>query len=67
MSTPKDLLQNLEQLRVYSTRPSTVREHLQALGREVESLSLARALLHGQQRGRIRGKISNNAVSATDN
>ena len=36
------------QLRVYSTRPSTVREHLQALGREVESLSLARALLHGQ-------------------
>ena len=36
------------QLRVYSTRPSTVRDHLQALGREVESLSLARALLHGQ-------------------
>ena len=36
------------QLRVYSTRPNAVREHLQALGREVESLSLARALLHGQ-------------------
>ena len=37
------------QLRVYSTRPATVREHFNALGREVESLSLARALLHGQQ------------------
>ena len=36
------------QLRVYSTRPSTVREHLQALGREVESLSLQKALVHGQ-------------------
>ncbi|MFZ2123363.1 MAG: site-specific DNA-methyltransferase [Rhodoferax sp.] len=36
------------QLRVYSTRPATVREHFSALGREVESLSLARALLHGQ-------------------
>ena len=55
------------QLRVYSTRPNTVREHLQALGREVESLSLARALLHGQQRSRIRGKIPNNVAVATDN
>lgn len=36
------------QLRVYSTRPATVREHFQTLGPEVESLSLARALLHGQ-------------------
>jgi adenine-specific DNA-methyltransferase len=36
------------QLRVYSTRPNTVREHLQALGREVESLSLQKALVHGQ-------------------
>ncbi len=36
------------QLRVYSTRPATVREHLQALGREVESLSLQKALVHGQ-------------------
>ena len=36
------------QLRVYSTRPATVREHFGALGREVESLSLARSLLHGQ-------------------
>ena len=36
------------QLRVFSTRPATVREHFQTLGREVESLSLARALLHGQ-------------------
>jgi len=36
------------QLRVYSTRPATVREHFQALGREVESLSLQKALLHGQ-------------------
>ena len=42
------------QLRVYSTRPATVREHFQALGREVESLSLASALLHGQQSGRAR-------------
>lgn len=42
------------QLRVYSTRPATVREHFQTLGREVESLSLARALLHGQQGGRAR-------------
>ena len=36
------------QLRVYSARPNTVREHLQALGREVESLSLQKALVHGQ-------------------
>ena len=36
------------QLRVYSTRPATVREHFAALGREVESLSLQKALLHGQ-------------------
>ena len=42
------------QLRVFSTRPATVREHFQALGREVESLSLASALLHGQQSGRAR-------------
>jgi adenine-specific DNA-methyltransferase len=42
------------QLRVYSTRPATVREHFQTLGREVESLSLARALLHGQHGGRAR-------------
>ena len=45
-----------QQLRVYSARPATVREHFHALGREVESLSLARALLHGQQTGRTRGK-----------
>ena len=44
------------QLRVYSTRPATVREHFQALGREVESLSLAQALLHGQQSPRARRK-----------
>jgi adenine-specific DNA-methyltransferase len=36
------------QLRVYSTRPASVREHFAALGREVESLSLQKALLHGQ-------------------
>lgn len=36
------------QLRVYSTRPAKVREHFQTLGREVESLSLQTALLHGQ-------------------
>ncbi|MBK9442535.1 MAG: site-specific DNA-methyltransferase [Comamonadaceae bacterium] len=36
------------QLRVYSTRPATVREHFAALGREVESLSLQKALLHAQ-------------------
>ena len=45
------------QLRVYSTRPATVREHFHALGRSVESLSLARALLHGQQTRRARGKL----------
>ena len=59
------------QLRVYSTRPNTVREHLQALGREVESLSLARALLHGQQRrpfsGRVGVKMPNNVAVAADN
>ena len=43
-------------LRVYSTRPATVREHFQALGREVESLSLSGALLHGQQKARTRRK-----------
>ena len=36
------------QLRVYSTRPATVREHFAALGRGVESLSLQKALLHRQ-------------------
>jgi hypothetical protein len=45
-----------KQLRVYSTRPATVREHFNALGREVESLSLARALLHGQQVRRAKPK-----------
>ena len=59
------------QLRVYSTRPNAVREHLQALGREVESLSLARALLHGQQRrpfsGRVGVKMPNNVAVAADN
>ena len=55
------------QLRVYSTRPATVREHFQALGREVESLSLARALLHGQQGLRARrGASSASAPVATD-
>jgi adenine-specific DNA-methyltransferase len=43
-------------LRVYSPRPQTVREHFETLGREVESLSLARALLHGQQSPRRRAK-----------
>ena len=43
-------------LRVYSTRPATVREHFQTLGREVESLSLSGALLHGQQKARTRRK-----------
>lgn len=43
-------------LRVYSTRPATVYEHFQTLGREVESLSLSGALLHGQQKARSRRK-----------
>ena len=49
-----------KQLRVYSTRPATVREHFNALGREVESLSLARALLHGQQvrRAKVRSPVT---------
>ena len=54
------------QLRVYSTRPATVREHFQALGREVESLSLARALLHGQQSARARRKPLAAALDATN-
>lgn len=44
------------QLRVYSARPATVRDHFAALGRTVDSLSLARALLQGQQTGRTRRK-----------
>ena len=44
------------QLRVYSTRPATVRDHFAALGRTVESLSLARALVQGQQTTRTRRK-----------
>lgn len=56
MTDATDLLQDLahlaalpcRQLRVYSTRPATVHEHFAALGREVESLSLTQALLHGQ-------------------
>lgn len=48
------------QVRVYSTRPATVREHFNALGREVESLSLARALMHGQQvrRAKVRSPVN---------
>ena len=44
------------QLRVYSTRPATVCAYFQTLGRPVESLSLARALLQGQQNRRVRRK-----------
>ena len=49
-----------KQLRVYSTRPATIREHFNTLGREVESLSLARALLHGQQvrRAKVRNPVN---------
>ncbi len=49
-----------KQLRVYSARPATVREHFNAQGREVESLSLARALLHGQQvrRAKVRSPVN---------
>lgn len=36
-------------LRVFSPRPSTVREHFAALGREVDSLPITQALLQGQQ------------------
>jgi 1-aminocyclopropane-1-carboxylate deaminase/D-cysteine desulfhydrase-like pyridoxal-dependent ACC family enzyme len=45
------------QLRVYSTRPATVSTYFQTLGRPVESLSLARALLQGQQNRRVRRKL----------
>lgn len=45
-----------QQLRVYSTRPATVSTYFQTLGRPVESLSLARALLQGQQNRRVRRK-----------
>jgi adenine-specific DNA-methyltransferase len=54
------------QLRVYSTRPATVREHFRTLGREVESLSLSSALLHGQQSGRVRRKPVALPPDATD-
>ena len=54
------------QLQVYSARPATVREHFQALGREVESLSLAQALLHGQQSPRARRKAVALPPDATD-
>lgn len=37
------------QLRVFSPRPATVREHFEALGRTVDSLSLGEALLQGQR------------------
>jgi adenine-specific DNA-methyltransferase len=39
----------VQQLRVYSPRPATVRDHFEALGRTVDSLSLAQALLQGQR------------------
>ena len=52
-----------KQLRVYSSRPATVREHFNALGREVESLSLARALLHGQQVRRAKLGVTKASVS----
>ena len=56
-----------QQLRVYSSRPATVREHFNALGREVESLSLARALLHGQQVRRAKSSVSKPVVELATN
>ena len=50
-----------KQLRVYSSRPDTVREHFRTLGREVESLSLAQALLQGQQVRRAINRAINRA------
>jgi hypothetical protein len=47
-----------KQLRVYSTRPDAVREHFQAQGREIESLSLTKALLHGQQVRRAKTRVA---------
>ena len=48
-------------LRVYSTRPDTVRNHLQqawdGTGKTFESLSLQKALLHGQIAPRPRRKV----------
>ncbi len=49
-----------------ATRPGTVLGHLQALGREVESLSLQKALVHGQSARRTHGKMPSVAISATD-
>lgn len=54
------------QLRVYSTRPATVREHFAALGRTVDSLSLARALVQGQQTGRTRRKSATTQAIQTE-
>ena len=54
------------QLRVYSTRPATVREHFAALGRTVDSLSLARALVQGQQTGRARRKTATAPAPQTE-
>ena len=47
MSIPNNLLPSLEHLSAPQLR-RLLTEHLHALGREVESLRLARALLHGQ-------------------
>jgi adenine-specific DNA-methyltransferase len=56
-------------LRVYSTRPDTVREHLQraweGTEKTLESLSLQKALLHGQTAPRPRTKSRRAPITGT--
>jgi hypothetical protein len=63
----------LGHLRVYSSRPDTVREHLtrvwEGTDKTVESLSLQKALLHGQiaPRRKARVNVAKAAEIATNN
>ena len=61
---------NYGHLRVYSTRPDTVREHLQraweGTEKTLESLSLQKALLHGQIAPRPRIKSRRVPISGTE-
>ena len=61
---------NYGHLRVYSTRPDTVREHLQraweGTEKTFESLSLQKALLHGQIAPRPRTKSRRVPITGTE-
>ena len=61
---------NYGHLRVYSTRPDTVRSHLQhaweGTEKTFESLSLQKAMLHGQIAPRVRLKSRHTAAQASE-